>query len=100
MDSEAPKPHPDEELADVFDTQQESEALVVKGLLESAGIESILTGLDASQDVLPGVGGVLVRVAQEDAAEALRLIEDYRSNQGNFDSDVPDDAGPSDESAA
>jgi hypothetical protein len=71
--------HPEqEELVAVFDTQEESEAWVVQGLLESAGIEAIITGLDAPQNVLPGVGGVLVRVNPEDAEEAKRVIAENR----------------------
>jgi len=67
-----------EELVPVFDTQEESEAWVIHGLLGSAGIEAIITGLDAPQNVLPGVGGVLVRVAPEDAEEAKRVIAENR----------------------
>jgi len=37
----------------VFDTEQESEALVVKALLESAGIDSKISGIDTVQNVLP-----------------------------------------------
>ena len=44
----ASQPQPDQqELVEVFDTDQESEAMVVRGLLESAGIDAIQTGLDA-----------------------------------------------------
>lgn len=68
------------ELVKVFDTEQESEAMVVQGLLESAGVESILSSLDAPQDVLPGVGGVILLVNPEQAEEALRVIQDYRDN--------------------
>ncbi len=68
------------ELVKVFDTEQESEAMVVQGLLESAGIESIITSLDAPQEVLPGVGGVIIQVNPEQAEEARRLIQDYREN--------------------
>lgn len=67
------------ELVKVFDTQQESEALVVQSLLESAGIESIVTNLQAPQDVLPGVGGVIVRVSASQANEALSIIEGYKN---------------------
>jgi len=70
----------DGELVEVFDTQQESEAMVVHGLLDSAGIEAVITNLDAPQDVLPGVGGVLVRVAPEDAEQARQIIEEFRNN--------------------
>src|SRR3984957_792918 len=72
------RPNPDEKLVRVFDTEQESEAMVVRGLLESAGIDSDLTSLDAQQDILPGVGGTVILVREEDAAEARRLIEEYR----------------------
>ena len=67
-------------LVKVFDTEQESEAMVVQGLLETAGIESIIASLDAPQDVLPGVGGVVVQVRPDQADEARRVIQDYRAN--------------------
>jgi hypothetical protein len=76
--SEAQRPNPNEKLVRVFDTEQESEAIVVRGLLESAGIDSDLTSLDAQQDILPGVGGTVILVREENAAEARRLIEEYR----------------------
>jgi Putative prokaryotic signal transducing protein len=72
------RPNPNEKLVRVFDTEQESEAMVVRGLLESAGIDSDLTSLDAQQDILPGVGGTVILVREEDAPEARRLIEEYR----------------------
>jgi hypothetical protein len=74
----AARPNPNEKLVRVFDTEQESEAMVVRGLLESAGIDSDLTSLDAQQDILPGVGGTVILVREEDAAEARRMIEEYR----------------------
>jgi hypothetical protein len=78
-----PKQRPiarEQELVSVFDTMDETEALVVQGLLESNGIETLLTNRDAPQDVLPGVGGVLVRVRPEDAAEAREIIEQQRND--------------------
>src|SRR5262249_26892254 len=72
-------PQADPELEIVFDTQQESEAMVVQSLLASAGIDAIVTNLQAPQDVLPGVGGVVVRVNPSQAAEARSIIEDYRN---------------------
>jgi hypothetical protein len=72
-------PDPTEELVKVFDTDQESEAMVVRGLLEANGIASVTENLDAPQDVLPGVGGVIVLVRREQAEEAARLIEESRS---------------------
>ncbi len=76
--SQTQRPNPNEKLVRVFDTEQESEAMVVRGLLESAGIDSDLTSLDAQQDILPGVGGTVILVREEDAAAARRMIEEYR----------------------
>lgn len=70
-------PEPSDALVTVFDTEQESEAMVVKGLLESEGIDSVLTNLDAPQDVLP-VGGVVLQVRPEQADEARRIIQESR----------------------
>jgi putative signal transducing protein len=74
----AQTPDPNEKLVKVFDTEQESEAMVVRGLLESAGIDTDVTSLDAQQDILPGVGGTIILVRQEDADKARRLIQEYR----------------------
>ena len=82
-ESQAPSRSPQsavEPLVDVFGTKDDSEALVVQGLLESAGIESALVSLDAPQEVLPGVGGMVIRVAPENADQARRVIEEYRTS--------------------
>ena len=76
-------PEPTEKLAKVFDTEQESEAMVVRGLLQSAGIPAIIENLDAPQDVLPGVGGVVVLVREEQAEDARQLIEETREAQAS-----------------
>ncbi len=72
-------PTPNEKLVKVFDSEQETEVMVVKGLLESAGIEAITQNLDLPQDVIP-VGGVILLVREEQAEEARSLIEDYRAS--------------------
>ncbi|HYG98389.1 MAG TPA: DUF2007 domain-containing protein [Terriglobales bacterium] len=72
-------PEPNEELVKVFDSDQESEVMVVRGLLESAGIDAITSNLDAPQDILPGVGGVVILVRAEQAEEARRVIAENRS---------------------
>lgn len=46
---------PNEDLIKVFDTEQESEAMVVRGLLEANGIPAVIENLDAPQDVLPAM---------------------------------------------
>jgi hypothetical protein len=92
----ATQPQRNEELVQVFDAEQESEAMVVQSLLESAGIDAIVSGLDAPPDILPGVGGVVIRVAPEKADEARRLIEEYRASgaaaaeEGELSSEAPE----------
>ncbi len=71
-------PNPQQKLVKVFDSEQESEVMVVRGLLESAGIEVATTNLDAPQDILPGVGGIILQVRADQAKEARQLIEEYR----------------------
>lgn len=89
----ATQPQPEQDLVQVFDTEQESEAMVVRGLLESNGIEVYQVGLDAPQDVLPGVGGIVLRVPAEQAEEALEMIEEYRiagdAEAGELNSEDP-----------
>lgn len=77
-----------DELVAVFDSMEESEVMVVRGLLESAGIECLVSALDAPQDVLPGVGGLVVRVPSDRAGEARELIEQERRAAGSEDSDL------------
>jgi hypothetical protein len=75
--AEKASPLPNEKLVRVFDTEQESEAMVVRGLLESAGIDSQIGTNENSLDVLPfGAVGVLVR--GEDAEQAREIIAEYR----------------------
>lgn len=75
----AETPNPNEQLVKVFDSDQESEVMVVRGLLESADVEVITTNLEAPQDILPGVGGIILQVRAEQAEEARRIIDDYRA---------------------
>ncbi len=67
-----------EELIKVFDTDKESEAMVVRGLLESEGVEAMIQNREAPQDILPGVGGVVILVRPDEAEEAREIIEEYR----------------------
>ncbi len=69
-----------EELVKVFDTDEESEGMVVRGLLESAGIDAMIQNREAPQDILPGVGGVWVMVRPDQAEEARQTIEAYRQS--------------------
>jgi hypothetical protein len=81
----------DPELITVFDTQDEPEAMVVHALLTSAGIESLVTTLQAPQDVLPGVGGIVLRVNPKEADEARRVIEEYRNAPSADEDGVAED---------
>ena len=74
------KPDANEKLEQVFDTADETEALIVRGLLESNGIECMETTLDAPQDVLPGVVGIVLSVRHEQAEQARLMIEEYRND--------------------
>jgi hypothetical protein len=73
-----PRPDPNEKLVKVFDSEQESEAMVVHGLLDSAGIDNDLTAAAMLQDMFPGLGGMIILVRQEDADAARQLIADNR----------------------
>jgi hypothetical protein len=83
------QPKADPELVEVFDTMQESEAMVVHGLLTSAGIESVIANLQAPQDVFPGVGGISIRVSPAHEEAARQLIDDYRANAASDDDSAP-----------
>ena len=89
----ATQPTPNSDLVRVFDTEQESEAMVVKALLESAGIDALVTSLDAQQDILPGVGGVVVQVAEDRADEARQVIETYRNSPTTDDEIAGESSG-------
>src|ERR1700740_1092120 len=82
-----PRPDPNEKLVKVFDSEQESEALIVKGLLESAGIDSDLTSASLVQDTFPGLGGMIILVRDQDAEAARKLIDDYRQPNSATDED-------------
>ena len=73
----SPLPDPNEKLVRVFETEQESEAMVVRGLLQSAGIDCEFGESENSTDVLP-FGWVGIMVRQEDAQQARQVIADYQ----------------------
>jgi len=80
-----PRPDPNEKLVKVFDSEQEPEALVVKGLLDSAGIDSDLTSASLVQDAFPGLGGMVILVREEDAEAAQRVIAEGRQSPPDDD---------------
>jgi hypothetical protein len=72
------KPDPNEKLVKVFDSEQESEVMIVKGLLDAAGIDNDMTSVDVIQEMFPGLGGLVILVREEDADTARKLIEESR----------------------
>jgi hypothetical protein len=80
-----PRPDPNEKLVKVFDSEDESEAMVVKGLLDSVGIDNDLTAAAMVQDMFPGLGGMIILVREEDAEAARRLIADYKRTPSDDD---------------
>jgi putative signal transducing protein len=93
--TENERPNPNEKLVKVFDTEQESEAMIVKGLLESAGIESDLKSGSFVQDAFPGLGGMIILVRAEDADRARSLITE--SSQSALADESADGADSADE---
>jgi Putative prokaryotic signal transducing protein len=79
------RPDPNEKLVKVFDSEEESEAMVVKGLLDSASIENDLASASLLQDAFPGMGGMIILVREEDAEKARSLIAEYRQQPGSDD---------------
>ena len=80
-----PRPDPNEELVKVFDSEDESEAMVVKGLLDSAGIDSDLASASLLQDAFPGLGGMIIQVREEDGEAARQLIAEQRRSHDDDD---------------
>jgi hypothetical protein len=85
------QPNPDKKLVKVFDSESESEAMVVKGLLDSAGIDNDLTAASLVQEAFPGLGGMIILVREEDAASAQKLISDQRQSPLREGEEVPDE---------
>ena len=83
--------NPTEKLTKVFDTKEESEAMVVYGLLESSGINGVLTSQEASEEVLPGVGHMEIVVPDELAEEARQVIAAYREAPETLETAEPDE---------
>ncbi|MGC2173173.1 MAG: DUF2007 domain-containing protein [Candidatus Sulfotelmatobacter sp.] len=85
------RPDPNEKLVKAFDSEQESEALVVKGLLDSAGVDNDLTSASFLQEAFPGLGGMMILVREEDAEKARSLIAEYKRQPPAGNADDPED---------
>ena len=91
--TEERRPDPNEKLVKVFDSEQESEAMVVKGLLDSEGIENDLASANLLQEAFPGMGGMIILVREEDAERARGLIAESRQLNAGVDAaeEIDDD---------
>ena len=95
-----PRPDPNEKLVKVFESEDETEALVVKGLLESAGLESDVAPRSLSQYAFPNIGGTIILVREEDADRAMRLIDEYSQGQPDADEEEGEEENPTEEPPA
>ena len=79
-----------EKLVTVFETNDDSEAMVVRSLLESGGMEVLLQTTEAPAGVFPfssmPLGHIRLEVFESKAEEALRVIAESR-RRGPEDAD-------------
>ena len=79
-------------MKEVFATMFQDEALVVKSLLDSAGIESRISGehiLDIYPIFFPQQGGIKIVAQDEDEADALAVVADYVASKSSGESESP-----------
>src|SRR5437868_3745374 len=70
------------DLVVVFRTPSQSEADIVRGLLETHGIDALIAS-DLSRTPFPmPVSELRVAVQAEDAAQAMRIIDSHRDERG------------------
>ncbi|MDD4856886.1 MAG: DUF2007 domain-containing protein [Candidatus Krumholzibacteria bacterium] len=81
---EEAKEQRDEKLVELDSVQGDFEAQVLKGMLESEGIEAAIRP-GVAQNVLPftvdGLGEMKIYVKEADLAAAKALIEEYREQE-------------------
>ena len=68
-------------VAEVFATMFQDEALVVKSLIESTGIEAEIASehfIDVYPIFFPHEGGIKIDVKDEDSEDALAVVAQYR----------------------
>jgi hypothetical protein len=71
-------------VAEVFATMFQDEALVVKSLIESTGIEAEISSehfIDVYPIFFPQEGGIKIVVADEDAQDARAIVDEYRAGK-------------------
>jgi hypothetical protein len=72
-------------MAEVFATMFQDEALVVKSLLESTGIEAEISSehfMEIYPIFFPEEGGIKVLVSEEDLEDARAVVAQFREPKG------------------
>jgi hypothetical protein len=83
-------------MAEVFATMFMDEALVVKSLLESTGIETAISSehfIDVYPVFFPQEGGIKLIVKDEDEEDALAVIAQYREPKAAQPPELPSSGG-------
>ena len=71
-------------MAEVFATMFQDEALVVKSLIESTGIEAEISSehfIDVYPIFFPQEGGIKIVVSEEDAEDARAVVAQFRETK-------------------
>jgi hypothetical protein len=71
-------------VAEVFATMFQDEALVVKSLIESTGIQAEISSehfIDVYPVFFPQEGGIKIVVSEEDAEDARAVVDQYRETK-------------------
>ena len=71
-------------MAEAFATMFQDEALVVKSLLESTGIEAEISSehfIDVYPVFFPQEGGIKIVVKDEDLEDALAVVAQFRESK-------------------
>ena len=71
-------------MAEIFATMFQDEALVVKCMIESTGIEAEIASehfIGNYPIFFPQEGGIKILVADEDAEDALAVVAQYRESK-------------------
>jgi hypothetical protein len=71
-------------VAEVFATMFQDEALVVKSLIESTGIQAEISSehfIDVYPVFFPQEGGIKIVVSEEDAEDARAVVVQYRETK-------------------
>jgi hypothetical protein len=71
-------------MAEIFATMFQDEALVVKSLIESTGIEAEISSehfIDVYPVFFPQAGGIKIVVQDEDEEDARAVVDQYRESK-------------------